>query len=107
MAQNFFIKVYEFVKKIPHGHVTSYGHVAASLGSPRAARQVGWALGAIPAKFSEVPWWRVINKQGYLSIRKEDPNAKIIQRELLEKEGIEVSDEFIVDMKKFFWNSPI
>jgi methylated-DNA-protein-cysteine methyltransferase related protein len=103
MAKNFFEKVYEFVKKIPYGYVTSYGHVATSLGSPRAARQVGWALGAMPASLSDVPWWRVINSRGYLSIRKDDPNAKNIQRSFLENEGIIVDENFVVDLKKYGW----
>ena len=98
---NFHQRVYALVKKIPKGRVTSYGFVATLLGNPRAARQVGWALFNM-TEDREIPWWRVINSKGYISIR--NPNApKELQKFLLEKEGIKVSDKFMVDLKKYIW----
>ena len=102
---SFFQRVYEIVKQVPRGKVASYGQIAYILAEPRSARQVGWALNGLPKtkQSDEVPWWRVINAKGYLSIKSEDIMAKFRQRELLEAEGIEVSDEFMVDMKRYQW----
>ncbi|HEC66296.1 MAG TPA: cysteine methyltransferase [bacterium] len=103
---SFFKEVYRVVKKIPKGKVLSYGQVAAMLGNPRAARQVGWALNGLQKSekgMTETPWWRVVNKVGYLSIRGDDPTVKFLQRELLEKEGIKVSEEMVVDMDVYGW----
>lgn len=101
---NFFDRVYEVVKKIPRGKVVSYGQVAYILEEPRSARQVGWALNALPkSKEKDIPWWRVVNFKGFLSIKNEDILAKFKQKEMLEKEGIEVSEELTVDMKKYQW----
>lgn len=98
---NFHQKVYKAVLQIPKGKVTSYGFIATLLGKPRAARQVGWALFNIPES-SKIPWWRVINSKGYISIK--NPNApKELQKSLLEKDGIQVSDKFVVDLNKYMW----
>lgn len=98
---NFSNRVYKVVSKIPKGKVTSYGFTATLLGKPRAARQVGWALFNM-VEGQAIPWWRVINSKGYISIKK--PNApKELQKHLLEKDGIQVSDKFMVDLKKYLW----
>ena len=94
-------KVTLSVKKIPVGKVVSYGQIAAALGSPRAARQVGWALHSLDDSQEKIPWWRVVNNRGYLSIRGNDIATKDLQQSLLEKEGIKVSKEYVVDMKKY------
>lgn len=97
----FHLKVYDLVSKIPKGKVTSYGFIAILLGKPRAARQVGWALFNMPEGL-DIPWWRVINSKGFISIK--NPNApKQLQKELLEKEGIAVSDKYMVDLKRYNW----
>lgn len=100
----FFEKVNKIVKIIPVGEVVSYGQIAHILDKPRSARQVGWALNALPkSKEKDVPWWRVVNSKGFLSIKNEDVLAKFRQKELLLREGIEVSEEFLVDLKKYQW----
>lgn len=95
--------VLKVVCQIPIGKVASYGQVAAMADSPRAARQVGWMLAGLTTAESHVPWWRVVNSKGHLSIRGEDILAKFKQKELLEEEGIEVDTEFNLNMKKFRW----
>jgi methylated-DNA-protein-cysteine methyltransferase-like protein len=83
---SFHARVYELVARIPPGRVMGYGHVAAALGSARAARQVGWALAALPAG-TEVPWHRVIRSSGGLAFQG-DPSRALVQRALLEEEGV-------------------
>ncbi|MEA3334448.1 MAG: MGMT family protein [Chloroflexota bacterium] len=105
----FFEQIYLVVKQIPPGKVTSYGQVAAILGHPRAARTVGWALASLPQEqASEVPWQRVINAQGRISIRNLEHAAEE-QQLLLESEGVEFSDRGYVDWKRFGWRglSPV
>ncbi|HEY3285043.1 MAG TPA: MGMT family protein [Armatimonadota bacterium] len=79
-------RVYDAVREVPAGRVTSYGRVAERIGSYGAARMVGWALRQLP-EGSGVPWWRVINAQGYISIVHPEASADK-QRELLEAEGV-------------------
>lgn len=91
-------EVYAVVRDIPRGRVASYGDVARAAGFPNHARQVGYALSALPAG-SDVPWQRVINAKGEVSPR---PNAAR-QRELLEAEGVEFSASGRVDWRRFGW----
>ncbi len=103
MDPNFFERVYRVVKLIPRGRVASYGHIAALLGHPQAARTVGWALASLsPAQAAEVPWQRVINHAGRISISRADLTADL-QRRLLEGEGIEFDERGYVDMRRFGW----
>ncbi|MCS6843857.1 MAG: MGMT family protein [Caldilineales bacterium] len=103
---NFFEQVYEVVRKIPPGRVASYGQIAAILGHPRAARTVGWALASLPEHLEpEVPWQRVINSQGHISIRNLRHSAEE-QRRLLEAEGVEFDAEGRVDWRRFGWEGP-
>jgi len=100
----FFEKVWEMTKKIPRGKVASYGMIAGIIGSPRAARQVGWALHSMP-RGQNIPWHRVINSKGYISTTCEEHTCDI-QKGLLEGEGIEVvkKDEmWWVDLNKYLW----
>jgi methylated-DNA-protein-cysteine methyltransferase related protein len=91
------------VKKIPRGKVASYGQVARIAGMERHARLVGYALHALSHDNSlRVPWQRVINAQGYCSI-KEPPMAAEIQQRMLEQEGVEFSPNGKVDWKRFGW----
>ena len=92
--------VYNVVKNIPKGNVVSYGQVAAAAGSPRAARQVGFALMDLDIT-DRVPWHRVINNKGYISIRGNDYANKDLQKHLLQKEGIEVDDNFYVNIDQY------
>lgn len=100
---SFYTKVYDVVKKIPKGKVTSYGTIAGLLGQPRAARAVGYALNSLPKDLeSMVPWQRVINSQGKISVKGDTIRANL-QRKLLEKEGVEFNDVGQIDFKKFGW----
>jgi methylated-DNA-protein-cysteine methyltransferase related protein len=92
-------KVIEIVSHIPPGRVMSYGQVALYIGAPRAARQVGWTLRHIGPEIV-IPWWRVINQKGRISIKGNFYADKMLQKKLLEAEGIEVN-EFRLDMKKY------
>lgn len=97
--------VYRVVSTIPEGYVLGYGEVAALMGSPRAARQVGAALKALspeqsnPQIESAVPWWRVLRTSGQIALQG-DPIRPSLQRKLLEEEGIEVSGD-LVNMERF------
>ena len=94
-------KVFKLVNKIPKGQVASYGQVAAALGSPRAARQVGWVLRGSDTLGGEVPWWRVVNNKGEISIKGNPAASKLQQKIFLEQEGVKVSREFRFDIEKY------
>lgn len=97
-------KVYKIVKEIPYGRVTNFGTVALLMGNPRASRQVGFALRALTLGEEKVPWWRVVNKQGYISINHGEGGAeKNLQKQLLEEEGVMINDELVVDMSIYGW----
>ena len=95
---NFNQKVYEIVKKVPKGKVTTYGQIAAELGNPRWSRQVGWALHQ--NKSSEVPCHRVVDRTGRVA-----PNfafdGAIEQRRRLEVDGVFFRDEMHVELAQF------
>jgi methylated-DNA-protein-cysteine methyltransferase related protein len=100
---NFFERVYLLVRQIPRGKVASYGQIAALLGHPQAARTVGWALNALRGSdVDNVPWQRVINRHGRISISRVDLGADL-QRSLLEQEGIVFDERDRVDMKRYGW----
>ncbi len=101
--KNFFELVYEVARQIPKGKVTSYGAIAACLGTKSSARMVGWAMnGAHHAKL-KVPAHRVVNRNGMLTGKFHfSPPEKMEQ--LLKKEGIKVIDDKIVDFNKYFWD---
>lgn len=96
---NFFEKVYEAVKKIPKGKVATYGQIAHAVGEPRAARQVGWALHVNPEP-GIIPCHRVVNRMGRLAPAFAFGGEKT-QASLLRAEGVEVSEEYIVDLTKY------
>lgn len=100
---NFNNQVIDFVKKIPRGRVVSYGQVAAACGHIRAARQVGGILRAIDTSAEQIPWWRVVNNQGIISIKGNWIATKEIQKSLLIKEGINVAGDFTLNMEKYRW----
>ncbi len=103
MDKSFRERVLEIVSQIPHGKVLSYGVVAALAGNSRSPRQVGGILRSLTVKEDRVPWWRVVNKEGYLSINQGGAIEKQLQRSLLESEGVEVSEDFTIDMNKYLW----
>ena len=102
-ATPFALRVYETVRTIPPGRVTSYGGVAAMLGQPRAARAVGAALNALlPEEHTDVPWWRVVNHRGLLTIPPE-LGLRTLQRTLLESESVGFRSSGAVDMDAHGW----
>ncbi|MBI2022196.1 MGMT family protein [Candidatus Daviesbacteria bacterium] len=94
-------RVIQIVKKIPQGCVTTYGTVATLAGLPRGARLVGGILHYNSDVF-DLPWQRVINRHGFISTNCQE-HMKKLQKALLEQEGIEVSDDFMIDLKKYGW----
>ncbi|MDF3821209.1 MGMT family protein [Leptospira sp. 96542] len=87
-TKNFYDLVYDVVKKIPKGRVTTYGHIAIMLGNPRAARAVGYALNALKkGSENKIPWQRVINAKAEISF-KGDPLRSGLQKKILETEGV-------------------
>ena len=97
--------VYALVRGIPRGRVATYGQVAAILGHPRAARAVGTALANLPKPLARiVPWQRVINASGRVSIRG-DLQRPDLQRQLLELEGVRFRRDQI-DLEQFRWPGP-
>ncbi|MDI7209644.1 MGMT family protein [Leptospira santarosai] len=104
---SFFKEVYALVKKVPKGKVTSYGRIAALLGKPRAARAVGYALNALSkGQEQKIPWQRVINSQGKISFRG-DTGRSILQKKMLEDEGIKFDSTESIDWKVFGWPDTI
>lgn len=99
---NFYQKVYAWARKIPKGKVATYGQIAMLITTPRAAQVVGFALRALP-KETDVPWQRIINSQGRISIQNPQwPQSE--QARLLRKEGITVifrKSAFWIDMTKY------
>ena len=105
MEANFFDRVYQIVKQIPPGKVTSYGAIAKALGAARSARMVGWAMNAAH-NLEDVPAHRVVNRTGLLTGKHHFDGTNLMQQ-LLESEGIEVLDNQIVDFEKHFWQPDI
>ena len=100
---NFFEQVYELVRLIPKGRVTSYGAIAAALGAKSSSRMVGWAMNGSHLIKPKVPAHRVVNRNGMLTgkIHFGDP---LMMQTLLEKEGIKVKDDQVIDFQKLFWD---
>ncbi|MFL5740882.1 MAG: MGMT family protein [Flavisolibacter sp.] len=101
--ESFFELVFEVVRQIPRGRVTSYGAVAATLGTKMSARMVGWAMNSAHRVKPKVPAHRVVNRQGLLTGKMHFAYPEQMQ-ELLEKEGIKIKDDQVQDFRKVFWN---
>ncbi len=99
---NFFDRVYDVAKLIPHGRVTSYGAIAKYLGAARSARMVGWAMNACGGR-DDVPAHRVVNRKGILTGKHHFQGTNLMQQ-LLENEGVEVIDNQIQHFEKLFWD---
>jgi len=95
--------VYQMVSEIPEGRVASYGQIARLIGRPRHARQVGYALAALPEE-QQVPWHRVVNAKGEISSRAK-AGYEDYQRILLEEEGVEFNPAGRVYLTQFLWNA--
>lgn len=100
---NFFSLVYEVARQIPKGRVTSYGAIAAALGTKSSARMVGWAMNGCHRVKPKVPAHRVVNRNGMLT-GKHHFNPPGIMEELLKKEGVKVKNDQVIEFKKLFWD---
>jgi methylated-DNA-protein-cysteine methyltransferase-like protein len=100
---NFFEDVYDVVRQIPKGRVTSYGAIANYLGTKLSARMVGWAMNAAHDAKPKVPAHRVVNRNGMLSGKAHFKTPNLME-ELLKKEKIKVEKDTIVDFEKLFWD---
>lgn len=103
MKENFFDLVWQVVGLIPKGRVTSYGAIAKYLGTGLSARTVGWALNAAHGAKPKVPAHRVVNRNGMLSGKLHFTTPDAMQR-ALEKEGVAVKDDRVVNFKQVFWD---
>lgn len=105
MKESFFISVYDVVKLVPNGRVTSYGAIARYLGTGRSARMVGWAMNA-SHNLPDVPAHRVVNRNGLLSGKNHFDSPEKMQT-LLELEGLSIVDDQVQDFEKVFWDPNI
>jgi methylated-DNA-protein-cysteine methyltransferase-like protein len=96
---------YRVVTRIPRGRVATYGQVALLAGTPRAARQVGYALAALRGTRHRIPWQRVLGSRprALAAISILDPMGSAVQRALLEAEGVEVDERGRVSLARFGW----
>jgi len=101
--KSFFEKVYEVVRQIPSGRITTYGTIARFIGSPQAAKMVGWALNSCDSATDYVPAHRVVNRNGLLTGKIHFAGQNTMQ-ELLESEGIQILHNKIVDFEKKLWS---
>jgi methylated-DNA-protein-cysteine methyltransferase related protein len=101
--ENFFELVYEVARQVPKGRVTSYGAIAAVLGTKLSARMVGWAMNGAGRVRPKVPAHRVVNRNGMLSGKHHFDTPDRMEN-LLKKEGIKVKDDKVVDFEKLFWD---
>lgn len=99
---DFFDMVFQVVRLIPWGRVTNYGAIAKYLGVSRSARMVGWAMNAAHSQ-KKVPAHRVVNRNGELTGKHHFKTPSQMQ-ELLEKEGIKVKNDKIINFDKHFWD---
>lgn len=98
-------RIHAVVRRIPPGRVLTYGDVAALAGLPGQARLVGYALHALPAH-TTVPWHRVINHRGALSTGRAVPGGELVQRRLLEAEGVEFDAAGRTSLARYRWVPP-
>lgn len=102
MEQSFFERVYEVARRIPYGRVTTYGAIATYLGTAKSARMVGWALNGSSVK-ADIPAHRVVNQKGILTGKHHFQGTNLMQQ-LLESEGIAVTDNQIQNLDKHLWD---
>ena len=101
--ENFFELVFEVARQIPRGRVTSYGAIAACLGTKSSARMVGWAMNGCHRVKLKVPAHRVVNRNGMLTGKYHFSPPKLMEQ-LLKKEGVKVKNDQVQDFKKVFWD---
>ncbi len=98
-------KVIASVKQIPKGKIATYGQIAKIAGKPHGARGVGWILNSCSKKY-RIPWQRVINSKGKISFHR-GSEAFVVQRHLLQKEGIEITPEGALDLEIYQWRKDV
>jgi methylated-DNA-protein-cysteine methyltransferase related protein len=103
LKDNLYNAIYDVVRCVPKGRVTSYGAVAAAIGAASGARVVGYAMNLCHGIKPKVPAHRVVNRNGMLTGKHHFSPPERMQ-ELLEKEGIKVVDDVVVDFEKLFWD---
>jgi methylated-DNA-protein-cysteine methyltransferase-like protein len=101
LVNAFYRRIYRVVRHIPRGRVATYGVVARLAGRPGAARTVGWALSALDDD-SDVPWWRVINAAGRISVSSRH-HSDVVQRALLLREGLKFAPGGAINLAVFGW----
>ncbi|HAS19772.1 MAG TPA: cysteine methyltransferase [Flavobacteriaceae bacterium] len=99
---SFFSKVYEVVRSVPEGKVTTYGAIAKYLGSPQSSRMVGWAMNAAHSH-PDIPAHRVVNRKGLLT-GKHHFGGSNVMNQLLENEGIKIIQDQIQNFESYFWD---
>jgi methylated-DNA-protein-cysteine methyltransferase related protein len=104
-----YARIYAVISRVPKGRVATYGQIAGEAGLPGHARMVGYALSALP-EGSRVPWHRIVNAAGRISLRSpglgasgSDRPMDRIQRFLLEKEGVRFGESGAILLRKFRW----
>ncbi len=102
-SDSFFEKVYGVVAQIPKGRVTSYGAIAAFLGTKSSSRMVGWAMNKSHTHFINIPAHRVVNRNGILTGKHHFGRHNLMQK-LLEDEGIEVMNDQVLHFQDVFWD---
>ena len=104
MNEDFYTRVFALVRRIPEGKIATYGQIAAMLGAPQGARTVGYALNALKPNniVPPVPWQRVINAQGRISLP--HGGGFEIQRDILKSEGVLANEDGIYDFRKYRWD---
>ncbi len=103
---SFYDQVYQVVRLIPKGRVSSYGAIASYLGTRGSSRMVGYAMNAAHTTFPPVPAQRVVNRNGLLTGKFHFGSADLMQQ-LLENEGVKVDNDKVVDFKNIFWDPAI
>lgn len=99
---NSYKEIYSVVARIPVGHVATYGQIARLAGMPGRARQVGYALSAL-SDHGPIPWHRVVNARGMISTRSGENPMELVQRLLLENEGVSFDERGRISLTRFQW----
>jgi methylated-DNA-protein-cysteine methyltransferase-like protein len=100
---DFFARVYDIARLIPYGRVSTYGAIAGYIGSPQAARMVGWAMNQSHSQPDFIPAHRVVNRRGMLTGKHHFGGPRVMQ-ELLESEGVRIEDNRVVNFDDLFWD---
>lgn len=101
--QGFFERVYQVASLVPYGRVTTYGAIAAFLGTAQSARMVGWAMNSSHSQDNYIPAHRVVNRQGLLTGKFHFGNSSTMQQ-LLENEGAIIENDRIINFREIFWD---